>query len=140
MKVEILRFKNRASTSLKVKEKEEPLTELANAMENLPDTIQESSSLAAYMELGDIALNRKDGVKAFGYYSKCKNIFGSLEGPELLLMMLDVKIAKAKSKFPGVDTASSLKESISLFKDFNEESKKKYMDVYQVKLWMQAFC
>ena len=80
MKVEVLRFKIRASTSLK----EEDID------------------------------------------SKCKNIFGSLEGPELLLMMLDVKIAKAKSKFPGVDIASSLKESISLFKDFYEESKKKY--------------
>lgn len=85
---------------------------------------------AAYMMLGDIALERGDARRAVEHYTKCRKLFENVKDNAWSLMKIDVYIATAKARLPEEYTiATSLRDSIPLFEDFFRLSMKTYGDV-----------
>lgn len=135
LKMESLRFKSIAAEAenLSFELRESILLDLVAAIEDFSAT--ESGEMTdyvfnkqfnAHMYLGDLAWERGDAAAAIGYYTKIRNIFESDPNNKWHLMQIDARIAHARARMPGVDTVSSLKNSMQLFEDFFELSKEIY--------------
>ena len=139
LQVEVLRFELEASqhTDHDLEEQQTIATDIISAVNSLTDSgMPLSESLFdnlrfAHEMLASIAMERGDAAQAVGQYTECRKLLEGVKNNEWSLMKADVFIASAKAKMPGVDTASSLKDSLGLFKDFYEETKKHYGTVSQ---------
>ena len=141
LKVEALRFKFEATRRGSIDERVPVLNELVAATESIisESGITTSSLLDnaqfAYMSLGDISLEKGDAAKAVHHYTKCKELYHGVKNNNWSLKKIDVYIAEANARMPGVDRIAYLKSNMHIYKDFYELTKEKYGNVSH-----QALC
>ena len=115
LKVEALRFKCEAARRSSIDERVPILNDLVAATESiilrkagvLTPLLRDNAQFAR-MSLGDIALESGDAAKAMDHYTKCRDLFEGIEGGTWSLKKIDVYIAEATARMPGVDMIAFL--------------------------------
>ena len=86
----------------------------------------------ARSNLGDIALECGDAITAIHHFTNCKELLDSEKVRALSgfgawkMKKVDMQIARATAKMPGVDRVTYLKSNIHIFKDYYEAMKDEF--------------
>ena len=86
----------------------------------------------ARSNLGDIALECGDAITAIHHFTNCKELLDSDKVRALFqfgawkMKKIDMQIARATAKMPGVDAVTSLKSNIHIFKEYYELTKDEF--------------